>query len=193
MDILAEACHFASEKHRNQRRKNTNKDPYINHPLEVFKVLAKHGVTDVPTLSGGVLHDTVEDTSTTPDELVQKFGSEICQIVLECSDDKSLDKVTRKKVQIEHAKHISDKAKLVKLADKYSNINGLLADPPAKWSEGEITGYVRWGYCVCNNLYGVKGGELLDKLLQELFQKFNVSEVTNEQLEEYYSLIDNSE
>jgi len=113
--------------------------------------------------------------------------------VLYCSDDKSLDKITRKKTQIGHASQISDKAKHVKLADKYSNIRGLLTDPPVKWSKEEIIGYVRWSFAVCINLFGTEGGEKLDNLLRELYAEHSIFGVTDDQLEEYYLVIHNSE
>ena len=191
MNTVVEATYFAALKHASQRRKNTAKDPYINHPIEVARTLTECGVTDVATLCGAVLHDTVEDTGATPAELTQLFGSEICSIVLECSDDKLLDKVSRKRLQIEHAQHISDKARLVKLADKYSNISGLLTDPPSFWSKDEITGYVRWGFAVCQHLYGVN--DSLDKLMQGVFESHCVTSVSEAELEQYYSLICNSE
>jgi guanosine-3',5'-bis(diphosphate) 3'-pyrophosphohydrolase len=190
---LTRACHFAAVKHRTQKRKNKAKDPYINHPLEVMDILAKHGINDIDTLCGAVLHDTVEDTGTTPAELIELFGQEVCTIVLECSDDKSLGKVDRKKNQIEHAKHISDKGKLVKLADKFSNINSMLTDAPEKWTPDEKIGYVRWGYRVCEGIFGVPGGEALDRSVREMFANFNVSSVTEEELEFYYSLIAHKE
>ena len=186
---ITDACYFATEKHTKQRRKNANKDPYINHPMEVMYILTECGITDVNTLCGALLHDTIEDTNTTKEEIISRFGEEVYNIVLECSDDKSFDKITRKRQQIKHSENISDKAKLVKLADKYSNIHGLLSDPPSEWSNEQITGYIRWGYVVCQKLYGVQGAESLDKLVQGLFEHINVSDVTDEQLEQYYRVI----
>lgn len=191
---LINACYFASVKHVNQRRKNTNKDPYINHPIEVMYILKQNGINDIDTLCGALLHDVIEDTNTTKEEIINLFGEDVYNIVEECSDNKSLDKITRKKNQIKHSATISDKAKLVKLADKYSNVNGLLNDPPANWSNEEIIGCAKWSYVVCEQLYGVKGGELLDNLLKELFNKFGLmSSITNEELENYYKIIHNSE
>lgn len=191
MNKVVNACYFASLKHTFQRRKNTTKDPYINHPIEVMHVLTECGITDVDTLCGAVLHDTIEDTETSNDEILFKFGKDVLLIVEECSDNKALDKVLRKKLQIEHAEHISDKAKLVKLADKYSNVHGLLNDPPAKWSKKEIIGYVRWAFVCCSHMYGVN--ESLDTMLKRLFELHNVINVTDAELEEYYDLICESE
>ncbi len=66
MDIFTKSIVFAAEKHTFQKRKNGNNVPYINHPLEVTHILARAGITDVNILSAGALHDTVEDTKTTP-------------------------------------------------------------------------------------------------------------------------------
>ena len=113
------------------------------------------------------------------------------RIVSECSDDKSLDKVKRKQLQIEHAQHISDAAKLVKLADKLSNIRSLQMDPPAKWSEDEVIGYARWGFMVCQHLYGVN--QLLDLQMQKVFSELGVTTVTEEELNSYYALVCDSD
>lgn len=185
--LLDSAIVFATGKHDGQTRKNAAKDPYIVHPIEVMTILKNCGVADVHVLCGAVLHDTVEDTETTAEELRQLFGEEICQIVLDCSDDKSLSKVDRKRLQISHAEHISDKPKLVKLADKLSNISNLKSDPPAKWSPEVIFGYVQWGFAVCQHLYGVN--EQLDNEMKSVFDSFGITSVTNDDLEEYYRLL----
>jgi (p)ppGpp synthase/HD superfamily hydrolase len=185
--LVQRALEFATEKHKDQKRKNKSRDAYIVHPVEVMNILKDCGVTDTATLCAALLHDTVEDTGTTSEELVENFGQDVCTIVLECTDDKSLAKVDRKKAQIEHAKHISDKGKLVKLADKLSNIGSLTNDPPARWSEEVVTGYVRWGFAVCEGLFGVN--DKLDEKMKAVFQQFGVTSVTQEQLEYYYSII----
>jgi guanosine-3',5'-bis(diphosphate) 3'-pyrophosphohydrolase len=185
---LIKCISFASEKHSNQRRKNKLSDPYINHPIELTNILVDCGITDLDILCGAILHDTIEDTNTTYDELVENFGIEIANIVLECSDNKSLDKITRKKNQITHAKEISDKAKIVKLADKYSNIQSLNTDPPINWSTNVITGYMNWSSACCANLYGVKGAETLDKLLNIFFEQNNITnDNLDDKLEKYYN------
>ncbi len=190
--LVEKALEFATEKHKFQKRKNSAGDSYIVHPIEVRKILEECGVTDEATLCAALLHDTVEDTKTTYQELVETFSQEIADIVMECSDNKSLHKVERKKNQITHAKHIGDKAKLVKLADKLSNNSGLRNDPPSKWSKEEIIGYVRWSWCVCQHLYGLN--EMLDTKMKQLFTSFGiVTTVTQEQLDDYYSRIFYSE
>lgn len=99
---LIKCIGFAADKHINQRRKNKSSDPYINHPIELMNILAECDITDLDILDAAILHDTIEDTDTTYDELVENFGLDIANIVIECTDDKSLDKITRKKYQITH-------------------------------------------------------------------------------------------
>ena len=150
-----EAAHFAAVKHTGQHRKNSNNEPYINHPLEVAKLVQASGVSDPIILCAAVLHDTLEDTETTPEEIQSWFGPEVLRIVEECSDNKELGKVERKIHQIEHARHVSNQAKVVKLADKLSNIGSLGNTPPQGWSEERVKGYVLWGREVCLQMKGV--------------------------------------
>src|SRR5438128_2013305 len=119
----ASAFHFPADKHRHQRRKDRGASPYINHPIEVATVLATvGGVTDVNTLIAAILHDTIEDTDTTADELEQKFGREVRLLVEEMTDDKTLRKAERKRLQVAHARTRSHRAKLIKLGDKICNV-----------------------------------------------------------------------
>ena len=131
ISVLLSATAFAAEKHRSQRRKGADASPYINHPIALANVLANEGdIFDVPTIAAALLHDTVEDTDTTADELRRHFGDEITAIVLEVTDDKSLPKADRKRLQIEHAPHLSTRARLVKLADKLCNLRDIRCTPP---------------------------------------------------------------
>ena len=162
-DILA-AIHFASGKHRTGRRKNKAKTPYINHPIAVAHHLATvAGVSDSATLIAAVLHDTIEDTETTREELDATFGAEIRQLVEEVTDDKELDKEVRKQRQIDHAPKLSPRAKLIKLADLSCNLTDILNDPPASWSKERRGDYLVWTERV---IEGCRG--------------------TNEKLEQYY-------
>lgn len=158
-DNLAEfikAVAFAAEKHRHQRRKDAQASPYINHPIELANVLSREGgINQISVLCAAVLHDTIEDTETTPDELESVFGPEIAAIVMEVTDDKSLIKAERKQRQIDHAPHISDEAKLVKLADKISNLRDILAYPPAGWSATRKREYFDWAKNVIDGLRGI--------------------------------------
>ena len=154
--VLLKAVAFAADKHRTQRRKDADASPYSNHPIALANVLANEGgVTDVVVLSAAVLHDTIEDTNTTAEELTAIFGAKITATVLDVTDDKSLDKHDRKQRQIEHAPHISKEAKLVKLADKICNLRDILAAPPADWSPERKQGYFDWAAKVVAGVRGV--------------------------------------
>ena len=149
------ALDFAAKKHRHQRRKDKTKTPYINHPIDVANILLNEaGITDESVLIAALLHDTVEDTDTTFEEIETRFGGVIRDIVDEVTDDKSLPKATRKQLQIEHAPHLSDRARLVKLADKISNIRDTANSPPDGWPPSRINEYLDWGKAVIGPIRG---------------------------------------
>ncbi|MBL0212752.1 MAG: bifunctional (p)ppGpp synthetase/guanosine-3',5'-bis(diphosphate) 3'-pyrophosphohydrolase [Myxococcales bacterium] len=152
---LLHALDLAATKHRDQRRKDAAKSPYINHPLAVVTLLWDHGVRDRIPLLAAVLHDTIEDTGTTREELVAAFGEEVAAVVCEVTDDKSLAKDRRKELQIEHAPHLSAHAKLVKLADKISNLRDLIDSPPHDWAVERKEAYFVWAGRVVAGLRGV--------------------------------------
>jgi len=153
--ILLKAIEFSASKHRDQRRKDQPRSPYINHPIRVAQILWEiGGVRDVATLVAAILHDTIEDTETSTDEIRGHFGEEILSLVLEVTDDKSLPKQARKRLQIEHAPRISQKAKLVKLADKICNLDDLLTSPPQRWSFERKRRYLLWTEQVVAGLRG---------------------------------------
>jgi guanosine-3',5'-bis(diphosphate) 3'-pyrophosphohydrolase len=142
---LLRALSFAADKHRAQRRKDREASPYINHPIGVASIIANiGGVDDLVTLVGAILHDTIEDTETTGDELEQEFGIDVRRLVEEVTDDKSLPKSERKRLQIEHAPTISTRAKLIKLGDKIWNIRDISQSPPADWSVTRRLEYLDW-------------------------------------------------
>ena len=116
------------------------------------------GIDEVTVLCAAVLHDTVEDTDTSAAELVALFGPAIAAIVLEVTDDKTLEKAERKRRQIEHAAHISREARLVKLADKICNLRDILASPPADWSAARKQEYFAWAAGVVDQVRGVHPG-----------------------------------
>jgi len=170
-DIFIKAVAFAAEKHRNQRRKNADASPYINHPIALTNVLANEGgITNKDVLCAAMLHDTIEDTETTEAELRLAFGVKIASIVLEVTDDKSLDKAARKQMQIEHAPHISIEAKMVKLADKICNLRDVLASPPAGWALERKIAYFQWSADVVTGLRGtsVKLERIFDGLIAQV-------------------------
>lgn len=154
--LLERAEIFATQKHFGQVRKDAQKSPYITHPLALARVLAEVGlVRDTATLCGALLHDTVEDTETSEQELRDEFGAEIAGIVMEVTDDKNLEKAQRKQLQIEHAAHISDKAKLVKLADKICNLRDINSSPPVGWPLARKQAYFDWAKAVVDALRGL--------------------------------------
>jgi (p)ppGpp synthase/HD superfamily hydrolase len=163
---LLEALHFAATKHRDQRRKDPAASPYINHPIRVAQLLSSTGaVTDLVTLQGALLHDTVEDTDTTPEELQEIFGPEVQQVVAEVTDDKSLPKGDRKRLQIEHASHLSHRAQQIKIADKIANIQDVATSPPANWSTQRQQEYLDWSEQV---VAGCRGA---NPALEDLFDQ----------------------
>jgi GTP diphosphokinase / guanosine-3',5'-bis(diphosphate) 3'-diphosphatase len=152
---LLQAASFAAVKHTKQKRKGNDAAPYINHPLEVASLLANVGkVEDTDVLIAAILHDTVEDTETTKEEIAELFGENVAKMVMEVTDDKSLPKAERKQLQIEHAPHLSDGAKQVKLGDKISNIRDIVENPPDGWSDERRREYVEWGEKVVAGLRG---------------------------------------
>ena len=143
--LILKACDFAADKHHSQRRKDQARTPYINHPLAVARVLANEGgVKDAEILAAAILHDTLEDTETTLDELEREFGARIAGLVAEVTDDKSLPKPLRKQLQIDHAPYKSRGAALIKVADKICNLRDLAGSPPKRWTEGRRRKYIEW-------------------------------------------------
>ena len=154
--LILKALRFSAEKHNDQRRKDAKASPYINHLIGVAETLwSIGGVRDVNLLTAAILHDTIEDTNTTPEELKTEFGEEILSLVLEVTDDKSLPKQTRKQLQIEHANHKSEKAKMLKIADKLSNIQDIVKSPPSNWTLERKREYLLWTEKVMAGLRGV--------------------------------------
>ena len=152
---LLKAARFSAEKHRNQRRKDTFASPYINHPIQVAETLASiGGVTDPTLLMAALLHDTIEDTGTSPEEIEAAFGAEVLSIVLEVTDDKNLPKQERKRLQVENAPHKSEQAKFLKLADKICNVGDMIYAPPADWSLQRRQEYLLWTEQVVAGLRG---------------------------------------
>jgi GTP diphosphokinase / guanosine-3',5'-bis(diphosphate) 3'-diphosphatase len=150
---LLAALDFAADKHRTQRRKSAGDVPYINHPIRAARLLAEiGGVEDEDILIAAVLHDTLEDTSTTRAELEAAFGPVVCGLVEEVTDDKSLPKAERKRLQIEHAPTRSPGAALIKLADKIANVGDLSHAPPVDWPLERVRVYLDWAEAVVQAL-----------------------------------------
>ncbi len=168
--LIIKALAFAAHKHRDQRRKDANASPYINHPISLTDLLYyKGGVGDVVVIVGALLHDTIEDTDTTPAELTAEFGSEISSVVLEVTDDTNLDRATRKQVQIERAAQISDKAKLISLADKICNLQDMLTQPPASWDLDRKREYFDWAKRVVDQIRGTNSK--LETIFDDIYSR----------------------
>jgi (p)ppGpp synthase/HD superfamily hydrolase len=167
---LLGALHFAAGKHRDQRRKDSDASPYINHPIQVAELISRvGGVSDLATLQAAILHDTVEDTETTFEELEEMFGKEVTGLVKEVTDDKGLKNETRKRLQIEHAPHLSPKAKHIKIADKISNIMHVAYSPPEGWSKERRVEYLDWSERVVEGCRGAN--EALEARYDEMLRE----------------------
>lgn len=164
--LVLRAAEFAAHKHRRQCRKGESARPYVGHCIEVARLIAEVGkVDDANVLAAALLHDTVEDTDTTPDELQAEFGPEIAKLVAEVTDDKGLEKQARKDAQVEHAPHLSDGAKVIKLADKISNVREIGVDPPVDWNVARRGDYFDWAERVVDAIGRINGP------LEGLFRK----------------------
>jgi (p)ppGpp synthase/HD superfamily hydrolase len=166
---LLHAIHFAADKHRDQRRKGEDASPYINHPIAVAETLARHGVTDLVTLQAAILHDTLEDTETTPEELEAVFGPDVRDVVLEVSDDQEMPSPRRKDLQVERAPSLSRRARLVRIADKISNVHDVIHAPPADWPVEWRLSYIEWTEQVVAGCRGTHAGleDHYDRVLAE--------------------------
>lgn len=151
MVMILDAADFAARVHQNQRRKGRSKRPYIGHCIEVASTLVSVGkVDDANVIVAALLHDVVEDTDTTNDQIREKYGPVVADLVAEVTDDKSLKKKERKNLQIEHASTLSPGARLIKIADKIANVREIASDPPKKWSIKRQKKYFDWAERVVN-------------------------------------------
>ncbi len=172
---LLSAAHFAAVKHSQQRRKDVEASPYINHPIEVAQVLAIFGgVSDTALLQAAILHDTIEDTQTSAEELDLRFGPDVRKLVEEVTDDKSLPKAERKQLQVEHAQHASERARQLKIADKICNVREIGRSIPQGWTRQRCIEYFDWAERV---VAGCRGPNLkleshFDRILQESRNRF---------------------
>ena len=171
------ATGFSAWKHTGQLRKGEGDIPYIHHPVEVAAILSEAGaIEDIELLQAALLHDTVEDTDTKPEDIESQFGARVCSIVLEVSDDRSLQKHERKAAQIAHAPHISTAAQTLKLADKISNVFDVAFSTPVDWSAERQLAYFDWAAQVVAGLRGCNGA--LEALFDEQVAKSRAA-ITN--------------
>ena len=139
------AATFAAEKHVMQRRKGAIAEPYINHLLEVAELLVRtQPGFDLALVIAGLLHDTLEDTETTRDELAQQFGDDVASVVVEVSDDKTLKPDVRRAMQVESAVRKSVRAQNLSTADKVATMRSILVSPPVGWSLQRKRDYFTW-------------------------------------------------
>jgi guanosine-3',5'-bis(diphosphate) 3'-pyrophosphohydrolase len=176
IEAILSALKFSAEKHRNQRRKDPEASPYINHPIQVAELLWNVGeVRDIVVILGALLHDTIEDTQTSPEEIRELFGQEVLDLVLEVTDDKRLPKAERKRLQIVHAPNKSQRAKQLKMCDKICNVRDVTSAPPKGWTFERRWEYLDWTESV---IAGVRGANpkleaLYDQVLSEGRRKLN--------------------
>ena len=169
-NLVLKALSFAAYKHRHQRRKGVKAIPYINHPIALADLLVRTAkINDPEVVATALLHDTVEDTCTTPKELKTEFGAVISKLVAELTDDKSLPSDVRKRRQVEHAPSLSPRARMVKLADKTCNLRDVVQDPPAKWPLKRKQEYFDWAKEVVDKIRGTN--VKLEKAFDEAFAK----------------------
>lgn len=163
---LLRAVRFAAQKHRDQRRKGVDASPYINHPIDVAELISRVGRVDDPAvLIAAVLHDTVEDTETTLEEVEREFGADVRNLVAEMTDDKSLPKAERKRLQVEYSPELSDRAKIIKIADKACNVWDIAHWPPQGWTAERKAEYLEWARRV------VEGCRGTNEALEEYFDR----------------------
>ncbi|MGH8658902.1 MAG: HD domain-containing protein [Gammaproteobacteria bacterium] len=170
LGLVLAALAFAARKHRDQRRKDLDASPYINHPIALATLLSNEvKVSDPLVIASAILHDTVEDTDTTPQELQAQFGETIAAIVMEVTDDKRLLKTQRKRLQVETAPALSHQAKLVKLADKICNLRDVHASPPADWNLQRRREYFDWAKAVIDRMRGTHAE--LERLFDAIYSQ----------------------
>ena len=168
--LILKAAHFAAEQHRDQRRKDIHASPYIIHPISVALAISQIGGVDDPEiLAAALLHDTLEDTKTEPEDLEAEFGKKVCEYVLDVTDDKTLQKDERKRRQIEHAKKISKGAALIKLGDKISNVTDVIDNPPVGWNINRRKEYLDWAEKVIENC--PKVNDRMENKFQEILKQ----------------------
>jgi guanosine-3',5'-bis(diphosphate) 3'-pyrophosphohydrolase len=164
--LVSEAAELAARRHNGMARKGRGNEPYMNHLAEVANLLstATDGA-DAELVAAGWLHDTIEDTGTTREELAQKFSERVASLVVECTDDMSLPKAERRRLQVVHAPDKSPGAKLIKIADKISNIGARIHPDPSADERDDLADYTRWAEQV---VAGCRGG---NAFLDQTFDK----------------------
>lgn len=167
---IAQAIDFAAQVHTHQRRKGELEEPYVNHLTEVARLLAEATYGEDPNLViAGLLHDSMEDQEVQYQELVQRFGEDVASLVSEVTDDKSLDKAERKRLQVVKTPYKSDRAKTLKMADKIANLRSILNSPPSHWDLERKQTYFDWAKAVVDGCRGVNA--TLEQQFDALYQQ----------------------
>jgi len=153
VQAILSAALFAAEKHAGQRRKGDAAEPYVNHLLEVAALVAMAlPEPDTNVVIAALLHDSIEDAGVTAEDLALRFGADVADLVSEVTDDKSLPKQERKRLQVENAPKKTPRAQMIKLADKISNLRSMLSSPPANWDFERKKEYFTWARRVVDGL-----------------------------------------
>src|ERR1017187_5344151 len=172
VQAILNAANFAAEKHAAQKRKGAAAEPYINHLIEVAELVSSAlSEPDTNLVIAALLHDTIEDTGVTKEELIQAFGTDVAELVVEVTDDKALPKAERKRLQIVNAPKKSVRAQVIKLADKTSNLRAILHSPPADWSLQRRREYFEWAKQVVDGLS--TPNQILKAEFDATYAKFN--------------------
>jgi guanosine-3',5'-bis(diphosphate) 3'-pyrophosphohydrolase len=170
LSLLIKATAFAARKHKDQRRKDEAGSPYINHPVSLADLLVHEGgVSDLDTIVAALLHDTIEDTEATAEEIEALFGATIRSIVEEVTDDETLSRLECKQQQIDRAPFLSTPARAVKLADKICNLRDMVVNPPAGWGLQRRQAYFDWAKQVVDGLRGEHA--LLESLFDQAYRR----------------------
>ena len=172
IQAILSAARFAAEKHAGQRRKGDAAEPYVNHLLEVAELVAMAlPEPDTDLLIAALLHDSIEDVGVTAEDLAARFGADVAELVSEVTDDKSLPKHERKRLQVENAPKKSVRAQTIKLADKISNLRSMLSSPPADWDFKRKREYFIWARRVVDGL--AAPNPVLKAEFERTFSKFD--------------------
>ena len=164
--LVSEAAEFAARRHTGMSRKGRGDEPYINHLAEVANLIATvTGGRDAELIAVGWLHDTIEDTPTTQEELAERFNARVAGVVAEVTDDMRLPKSTRRQLQVVEAPGKSPGAKLIKIADKISNIRARIHADPSAEERADLTDYVDWAEKVVLGCRGVNAE--LDRMFDD--------------------------
>ncbi len=170
--LVIQASVYAAEKHKYQRRKGFNQVPYINHPLKVALTLCECDETEENILIAAILHDVIEDTDASYEEITREFNKEIADLVIEVTDDKELPYAIRKELQVKGAPSLSEGAKKIKIADKICNIRDIV-NYPLDWSTERKLSYLEWAQQVVSGCRNVnhKLGEMFDNAFNDGLEK----------------------